>query len=55
MSPRLLNDLQRWRDHADEMRLLAVETSDPESRMTPGMRRSRGGQSAKQLEDRDRH
>ena len=28
-----LNDLQRWRDRSDEMRSLASETSDPESRM----------------------
>ena len=30
-----LNDPQRWRDRADEMRSLASETSDPESRMIP--------------------
>ena len=28
-----LNDAQRWRDRADEMRALASETNDPESRM----------------------
>ena len=28
-----LNDSQRWRDRSDEMRSLASETSDPESRM----------------------
>jgi hypothetical protein len=28
-----LNDPQRWRDRADEMRALASETNDPESRM----------------------
>jgi hypothetical protein len=32
MSPILLNDTQRWRDRRDEMRTLASETSDPESR-----------------------
>ena len=33
MSPTLLNDSRRWRDRADEMRTLASEISDPESRM----------------------
>jgi hypothetical protein len=33
MSPTFLNDSQRWRDRADEMRTLASEISDPESRM----------------------
>ena len=33
MSSKFLNDSQRWRDRADEMRSLASETSDPESRM----------------------
>ena len=33
MSPTFLNDSRRWRDRADEMRSLASETSDPESRM----------------------
>ena len=33
MSPTFLNNSQRWRDRADEMRSLASETSDPESRM----------------------
>jgi hypothetical protein len=28
-----LNDSQRWRVRSDEMRSLASETSDPESRM----------------------
>jgi hypothetical protein len=28
-----MNDSQRWRDRSDEMRSLASETSDPESRM----------------------
>jgi hypothetical protein len=32
MSPTFLNDTQRWRDRRDEMRTLASETSDPESR-----------------------
>jgi hypothetical protein len=32
MSPTFLNDLRRWRDRADEMRSLASETRDPESR-----------------------
>jgi hypothetical protein len=27
-----LNDPQRWRDRADQMRALASESSDPESR-----------------------
>jgi hypothetical protein len=33
MSPTFLNDSQRWRDRADEMRTLASEISDPGSRM----------------------
>ena len=33
MSSKFLNNSQRWRDRADEMRSLASETSDPESRM----------------------
>jgi hypothetical protein len=33
MSPTFLNDSRRWRDRADEMRTLASEISDPESRM----------------------
>ena len=32
MSPTFLNDSRRWRDRADEMRTLASEISDPESR-----------------------
>ena len=33
MSPTFLNNSRRWRDGADEMRTLASEISDPESRM----------------------
>ena len=32
MLPVFLNDPQHWRDRADQMRSLASETSDPESR-----------------------
>jgi len=32
MSSKFLKDSQRWRDRADEMRSLASETNDPESR-----------------------
>lgn len=32
MLPVFLNDPQHWRDRADQMRALASETSDPESR-----------------------
>jgi hypothetical protein len=30
--PMFPNDPQRWRDHPDEMRSLASETNDPESK-----------------------
>jgi hypothetical protein len=33
MVSKFLNDSQRWRDRADEMRTLASEIGDPESRM----------------------
>ena len=32
MLPVFLNDPQHWRDRADQMRSLASETGDPESR-----------------------
>ena len=51
MSPTFLNDARRWRDRADEMRSLASDKSDPESRMimlrlATTISRSRGGLNA---------
>jgi hypothetical protein len=34
MRSRYLKEAQRWRDRADQMRSLASETDDPESRTT---------------------